>query len=142
MVSPHQKLEVTRYLTLVAFFNLIFHHHHGVDRGSKSSSISRGLRNWIRLWSHCNPAEVEGSPGSKIYDDGGRVGFYRHTREYWCVAVILYSQFEKGGTEVECDTRVSREQARVMRIDNSDKSQVHELILQFRDMDLRGVLVD
>lgn len=123
-----------------AFHNLIYFHNYGLDGGSQSPHLLHGLKNWIRIWH----ARVVSMVNDETLNHGipGRVGFYRHTREYWCVAVILYSQFQKGqGLGVGSNTGVRSEETKLTRtIDNSDMGQLHELIVRFREMDVREVL--
>lgn len=65
-------------------------------------------------------------------------------REYWCLAVILHNQFEYARS-LGVDTSLGASsfpasQGGLVNFDNSDMGQVHELIIRFQDMDIRGVL--
>lgn len=123
-----------------AFHNLIYFHNYGLDGGSQSPHLLHGLKNWIQIW-HARVLSMVNDEHLS-HGNSGRVGFYRHTREYWCVAVILYSQFQKGqGLGVSSNTGVRHNETKLTRtIDNSDMGQLHELIVRFREMDVREVL--
>ncbi|KAF4950171.1 hypothetical protein FSARC_13277 [Fusarium sarcochroum] len=123
-----------------AFHNLIYLHNYGFDSGSQSPHLSRGLKNWIQVWHARVPSMVNDEPLEQ--GTPGRIGFFRHTREYWCLAVILYGQFDKGRRiKLGSNNGLHGDETRLTRaIDNSDMGQLHELILQFREMDMREVL--
>ncbi|KAI8658119.1 hypothetical protein NCS55_01086800 [Fusarium keratoplasticum] len=131
-----------------AFHNLIFHHHHGADYGSTSLPITRGLRNWMRAWVARDMVLVEDQPSQSSHPEpsegGSKIGFYRYMREYWCLAVIFHNQFEYARS-LGVDTSLGASslptsQGGLVNFDNSDMGQVHELIIRFQDMDIRGVL--
>ncbi|KAM6522895.1 hypothetical protein FALCPG4_012510 [Fusarium falciforme] len=131
-----------------AFHNLIFHHHHGADYGSTSLPITRGLRNWMRAWVARDLVLVEDQPSQSSHPEpsegGSKIGFYRYMREYWCLAVIFHNQFEYARS-LGVDTSLGASslptsQGGLVNVDNSDMGQVHELIIRFQDIDIRGVL--
>ncbi|EEU37986.1 uncharacterized protein NECHADRAFT_48336 [Fusarium vanettenii 77-13-4] len=128
-----------------AFHNLIFHHHHGADDGSTSLPITRGLRNWMRAWAARDLVLLEDQSSHPEPSEGGvNIGFYRYTREYWCLAVILHNQSDYARS-LGVDTSLGANNLPTSRgglvnFDNSDMGQVHELIIRFQDMDIRGVL--
>ncbi|KAH7232910.1 hypothetical protein BKA59DRAFT_559887 [Fusarium tricinctum] len=131
---------LNHFAIISAFHNLIYLHNYGLDGGSQSPHLLRGLKNWIQVWH----ARVLSMVNDETLNHGhpGRIGFYRHTREYWCLAVILYSQFQKGQSlGVSSNTGVRADETNLTRtIDNSDMGQLHELIIRFREMDMREVL--
>jgi hypothetical protein len=133
-------LKMTALMENIAFHNIIYFHNYGLDGGSQSPHLLRGLKNWIQVWH----ARVLSMVNDETLNHGhpGRIGFYRHTREYWCLAVILYSQFQKGQSlGVSSNTGVRADETNLTRtIDNSDMGQLHELIIRFREMDMREVL--
>ncbi|KAF5673940.1 putative family oxidoreductase [Fusarium denticulatum] len=94
-----QKMSLLNLFAITcAFHNLIFHHHHGADYGSTSLSITRGLRNWLQVWTARDVVLVQGQPSQvshpKPSEGGSTIGFYRYIREYWCLAVIYHHQFD------------------------------------------------
>jgi hypothetical protein len=133
-------LKMTALTENTAFHNLIYFRNYGFDGGSQSPQLLRGLKNWIQVWH----ARVLSMVNDEPLNHGipGRIGFYRHTREYWCLAVILYSQFQKGQSlGVSSNTGICDDETKLTRtIDNSDMGQLHELIVRFREMDMREVL--
>ncbi|KAF4468382.1 Zinc finger C2H2 type domain containing [Fusarium albosuccineum] len=117
-----------------SFHNLIFYHHHGPNHGLKSPPITRGLRNWVRAWGDRNVAPVDDESSQvEPFEGGEKIGFYRYTREYWGLAVILYNQ--PGYTRnrlVDLGTGTA---------DSSDMGGLHDLIVRFQGVDLGEALV-
>lgn len=58
--------------------------------------------------------------------------------------MILYSQFDNNrGLDVNSNLGAGRRQGRIARaFDDSDMGQIHELIVRFREIDLREVLAE
>lgn len=146
--SENNRVEGQSTYSNAAFHNLIFHHHHGADYGSTSLPITRGLRNWMRAWVARDMVLVEDQPSQSSHPEpsegGSKIGFYRYMREYWCLAVIFHNQFEYARS-LGVDTSLGASslptsQGGLVNFDNSDMGQVHELIIRFQDMDIRGVL--
>lgn len=93
----------------------------------------------MRAWGARDLVLVEDQPSHpEASAGGGNIGFYRYTREYWCLAVILHNQFEYARSLGANSLPASR--GGLVNLDNSDMGQVHELIIRFQDMDIRGVL--
>ncbi|CAI4213517.1 unnamed protein product [Parascedosporium putredinis] len=142
-------LEQTSLLNLFAiasaFHNLIFHHHNGPESHIRSDRVSRGLRNWVRVWGDRDPVPTE--IDSAHPDLTGQPGFIRYVREYWSLAVIFNDQYEyrkpfhpkqfegsHGAAQRRGDVRLMPE------TDSSNMSPIHELVVRFRDVDLSSSL--
>ncbi|KAH7190569.1 hypothetical protein BKA60DRAFT_601936 [Fusarium oxysporum] len=101
----------------MTFHNLIYRHQNGPDQGSRSLSITQGLRNWFRIWSNCNFFSTAENYLSSV---GNKIGFFLHADEYWCLANLFCRQLE---TEI------------------SDMGKIHSLILRYQDVDLGGIVL-
>ncbi|CAG7558921.1 unnamed protein product [Fusarium equiseti] len=111
-----ENMSLLNVFTIIsAFHNLIFHHH----GPTKSSTITRGLRNWFHVWSSRDFSILEDRPKND------KIGFYCHAAEYWCLAILFCRQHELGLDGQGVD--VPR-----MANETSDMSGLHSLITRFQ----------
>ncbi|KAG5808954.1 hypothetical protein H9Q74_007795 [Fusarium xylarioides] len=121
-----------------AFHNLIYHHQNGPDPRSRSLPITRGLRNWFRVWFSHNLFSPPGNYVSVESNESRRnLGFFLHADEYWCLANLFCSQFERGVHPHQSfgDTHSQRSGGL------SDMGNIHSLILRFQDVDLGEIIL-
>ncbi|KAF5532953.1 zinc finger C2H2 type domain-containing protein [Fusarium napiforme] len=121
-----------------AFHNLLYHHQNGPDPRSRSLPITRGLRNWFRVWSSHN---LFSTPGNDISVEASgsqrKLGFFLHADEYWCLANLFCSQLERGVNPHQSFGETHSQRSGGL----SDMDKIHSLILRFQDADLGEVVL-
>ncbi|KAF5583990.1 C2H2 transcription factor [Fusarium pseudocircinatum] len=121
-----------------AFHNLIYHHQNGPDPRSRSLSITRGLRNWFWVWSSHNLFSTPSDYVSVESNESQRkFGFFLHADEYWCLANLFCSQFERGVNPHRPFGDTPSERSGGL----SDMGNIHSLILRFQDADLGEIVL-
>lgn len=118
---------------------MIFHHNNGPDYKNGSVSIKRAIRNWIRIWGGHEAASadlVHQSPAPQA-----PTGFIKYAREYWSLAVIVYERCEYTYRSRTSEEHGNEGGGYLKKFDTSDMGQIHELIVQFQNVDLSMALM-
>ncbi|KAH7116307.1 hypothetical protein EDB81DRAFT_701899 [Dactylonectria macrodidyma] len=123
-----------------AFYSLIFHHHGGPSSWNQATLIRHSLRNWRQAWLSREPmGSLQELEHAMLFEGWRKIGFMRYAMEFWYLGCIVYKRTEYT-LGSRCNSRQgprgSFNKGFLESYDNSDMEQVHELIVEFHEMNL------
>ncbi|KAH8886542.1 hypothetical protein GQ53DRAFT_784829 [Thozetella sp. PMI_491] len=136
-----KQMSVLNYFATVSALHILIFQFHccQLPRG-ETKTIRNGLENWKEAWLNKENLGLLTEPEPALLQHAWRrIGFARHTFEYWCLGYIIYKYADNMRSLRDSDSfsaRGSTKKGFLERYDSSDMGQVHELILKLQTFGL------